>query len=263
MAETGIAAVQRNRLRRVPGGRPRQVIVRLTIDEHVALQQRAADANVSVQRYLLEAGLSGVAGDGAARRRAERELVSTRGVLRAAREQSQPVDQVGQHQWRAAVSSSSRFWPKWPSATSALIRASGAARCHTRDGPVIAKISKGASGRGLIRYLFGAGKANEHSDQRVIASGVSLWAEEGRMLSAREIADLGASLDAANDTYGRNPAGGHIWHVSLSVADGERLMTDEQWAEMAQTVMRTMGFEKEGVVPAAWVAIGHGAERPG
>ena len=68
----------------MPGGRPRQVIVRLSIDEHVALQQRAADAGVSVQRYLLEAGLSGVAGDGAARRRAERELVSTRGVLRAA-----------------------------------------------------------------------------------------------------------------------------------------------------------------------------------
>ena len=128
---------------------------------------------------------------------------------------------------------------------------------------MIAKISKGASGRGLIRYLFGEGKTNEHSDQRVLASGVTLWAEEGRMLSAREIADLGASLDAANDTYGRNPAGGHIWHVSLSVANGERLITDEQWAEMAQAVMRTMGFEKEGMVPAAWVAIGHGVSAQG
>jgi hypothetical protein len=128
---------------------------------------------------------------------------------------------------------------------------------------VIAKISKGASGRGLIRYLFDEGKTNEHSDQRVLASGVTLWAEEGRMLSAREIADLGASLDAANDTYGRNPAGGHIWHVSLSVANGERLITDEQWAEMAQTVIRTMGFEKEGMVPAAWVAIGHGVSAQG
>jgi hypothetical protein len=67
----------------VAGGRPRQVIVRLTVDEHVALQRRAADANVSVQRYLLEAGLSGTSGDGAARRRAERELGATRGLLRA------------------------------------------------------------------------------------------------------------------------------------------------------------------------------------
>ena len=84
MAGSDIAPVQRNRLRRVAGGRPCQVIVRLTIDEHVALQSRAADANVSVQRYLLEAGLSGKSADGAARRRAERELMATRGVLRAA-----------------------------------------------------------------------------------------------------------------------------------------------------------------------------------
>jgi hypothetical protein len=60
------------------------VIVRITADEHASLQQRAADAGVSVQRYLVEAGLSGACGDGAARRRAERELIATRGVLRAA-----------------------------------------------------------------------------------------------------------------------------------------------------------------------------------
>ena len=128
---------------------------------------------------------------------------------------------------------------------------------------MIAKISKGASGRGLVRYLFGPGKANEHSDQRVIVSGVSLWAEEGRMLSGRELVDLGAFLDAANDTYGRNPAGGHIWHVSLSLAAHERPVTDGEWAEMAQAVMRAMGFEREGAVPAAWVAIGHGLSAQG
>jgi hypothetical protein len=83
-AETGIAPVHQDRLRRVPGGRTRQVIVRLSTAEHIALQRRAADAGVSVQRYLLEAGLSRTAGDGAVRRRAERELISTRGVLRAA-----------------------------------------------------------------------------------------------------------------------------------------------------------------------------------
>ena len=83
-AETKTVPVRQNRLRRVPGGRTRQVIVRITADEHAALQRRAADAGVSVQRYLVEAGLSGACGDGAARRRAERELIATRGVLRAA-----------------------------------------------------------------------------------------------------------------------------------------------------------------------------------
>jgi hypothetical protein len=128
---------------------------------------------------------------------------------------------------------------------------------------VIGKISKGASGRGLVRYLLGPGRANEHTDQRVIATGISLWAEEGRMLTKDEIADLGAALDAANDAYGKNPAGGHIWHVSLSLAAGERLMTDGEWAEIAQVVMATMGFEKEGMASAAWVAIGHGVSAQG
>jgi hypothetical protein len=71
-------------LRAIPGGRRRQVIVRLSDDEHTTLERRARTAGVSVQRYLVEAGLSGHAGDGAARRSAERELMQARAVLRAA-----------------------------------------------------------------------------------------------------------------------------------------------------------------------------------
>ena len=78
------ASVRRARLRNIPGGRPRQVIVRLSDDEHATLERRAQTAGVSLQRYLVEAGLSGHAGDGAARRSAERELMQARGVLRAA-----------------------------------------------------------------------------------------------------------------------------------------------------------------------------------
>ena len=39
---------------------------------------------------------------------------------------------------------------------------------------MIGKITSGASGRALIRYLFGPGKANEHTDERVITSGLAL-----------------------------------------------------------------------------------------
>jgi len=78
------ANVRRARLRNIPGGRPRQVIVRLSEDEYATLERRAQTACVSLQRYLVEAGLSGHAGDGAARRSAERELMQARGVLRAA-----------------------------------------------------------------------------------------------------------------------------------------------------------------------------------
>jgi len=128
---------------------------------------------------------------------------------------------------------------------------------------MIGKITKGSSGRALIRYLFGPGKANEHADQRVVASGLSVGIEEGRLLSAAEIAGLGAAIDSANDRFATNPPGGHIWHVSLSVPRGDRLIVDDEWSNMAQRVMSALGFEAEGVQPAAWVAIVHGTSASG
>lgn len=122
---------------------------------------------------------------------------------------------------------------------------------------MIAKVTQGASGSALIRYLFGPGRANEHSDQRVVTSGIVMGVEEGRALTPLEIADLGAALDATNEIYQSDPAGGHIWHLSLSLPAGESL-SDEQWAQIAQSAVEAVGFEREGVEPAAWVAVGHG-----
>jgi hypothetical protein len=128
---------------------------------------------------------------------------------------------------------------------------------------MIGKITKGSSGRALIGYLFGPGKTNEHTDQRVVASGLAVGIEEGRALSAAEIAGLGAAIDSANDRFGKNPPGGHIWHVSLSIPRADRLIVDDEWADMAQRVMSALGFEGEGLQPAAWVAVGHGTSAKG
>ncbi len=128
---------------------------------------------------------------------------------------------------------------------------------------MIGKITKGSSGRALIRYLFGPGRANEHTDQRVVCSGLSVGIEEGRALSPAEIAGLGAAIDAANNRFGVDPPGGHIWHVSLSIPKADRLLVDDEWADMAQRVISALGFEREGVQPAAWVAIEHGTSAGG
>ena len=128
---------------------------------------------------------------------------------------------------------------------------------------MIAKDTQGASGRALIRYLFGPGKGNEHTDQRVITSGIVMGAEEAWTLTPAEIADVGAALDAANDTYRANPAGGHIWHLSLSLAQQDRQLTDDQWAQIAHQAVEAIGFEREGLEPAAWVAVAHGTGAKG
>ena len=130
---------------------------------------------------------------------------------------------------------------------------------------MIGKITTGASGRALIRYLFGPGKANEHTDQRVITSGLALGGDvlAAGALSSQAIVELGADLDAANDLSRANPAGGHIWHLSLSLPAGDRPLTDDQWAEVARKATKAIGFEREGLEPAAWVAVAHGASAQG
>jgi Relaxase/Mobilisation nuclease domain len=130
---------------------------------------------------------------------------------------------------------------------------------------MIAKVTFGSSGRGLIRYLLGPGQANEHTDQRVITSGLELGGDAlaGGNWSSGQVADIGSGLDAAHEEFGTNPKGGHILHVSLSLPPGDRQLSDDQWAEIAHKAMEALGLEGEGKQPAAWVAIGHGTSAKG
>jgi hypothetical protein len=125
---------------------------------------------------------------------------------------------------------------------------------------MIAKVTRGASGRGLIRYLFGPGRANEHTGQRVITLGVALGGDAlaGGGLSSQEVADLGSGLDEAHEAFGTDSKGGHLYHLSLSLPAGDRQLTDDQWTEIAQKTIEALGFEGHTVEPAAWVAVGHG-----
>jgi uncharacterized protein (DUF1778 family) len=69
------------RLRRVPGGRKRQVSLCLTDDEYAALRRRADRAKVSVPRYLIEAALSGSASAATEQRQLRRDVERTQLVL--------------------------------------------------------------------------------------------------------------------------------------------------------------------------------------
>jgi len=87
---------------------------------------------------------------------------------------------------------------------------------------MIVNVTQGRAGGQSFATFSGPGRANEHRDQRVITSGIVMGVEEGRLSSRAEIAELGAALDAANNSYRANPAGGHIWHLSLSLPPSER-----------------------------------------
>src|SRR5664280_378293 len=144
------------RMSRSPGGRHRILGVRLTEEEESQIRRRADECGLSAQRFLVEAAMSGSATAATERRRARRDAERAHFVL-------------------ASVSNNLNQLAKW--ANSSHDRRQGqhrAAPVCIRAGSMIAKVSRGSSGRGLIRYLFGPGRANEHTDQRVITAGLAL-----------------------------------------------------------------------------------------
>lgn len=134
---------------------------------------------------------------------------------------------------------------------------------------MIVKISpkKGSNPAGLLMYLFGPGRGNEHRDMRVIAADGALGVVDGQRLNAvddrQAVLALGRRLDFAKKMLGADVPGGHVWHCSLSLPAGESL-DDAQWAEVAREAMDTMGFtEASGKAPCRWIAVGHGASAEG
>lgn len=129
---------------------------------------------------------------------------------------------------------------------------------------MIAKVTRGTDGGGLVRYLFGPGRADEHVDQRVVAVGQGMDVRHGAVLSAEEIADLAGQLDAPKQLYGVEVDGGHIWHLSLTNPAGDRELSDEEWAGVAREAMDRLGFSSaSGKAPAPWVAVRHGRSASG
>jgi hypothetical protein len=149
---------------------------------------------------------------------------------------------------------------------------------------VIPNVVKGADTRGLIRYLVGPGRANEHINQRVVGgseflvaglSGVALdakWA--GEIASWLDTQRRIHEVDPRTRTTAVDPESGeavvtgsrpqHTWHVSLSLAADEGGLSDEQWARVAGEFAEQMGLAATEDRPGCrWVAIHHGPSKAG
>lgn len=121
---------------------------------------------------------------------------------------------------------------------------------------------RGADTTGLVLYLFGSGRFNEHENQRVIAAAEVLGVADGTRLDIdteyAKVHALGEALDAHRKLLRVQMQGGHVWHCALSLPPGETL-TDEQWAEAARLAIARMGFdESSGKAPCRWIAVHHG-----
>ena len=151
---------------------------------------------------------------------------------------------------------------------------------------MIPNIVSGGDTGGLMCYLVGPGRANEHETPHMIAGSRDIVRKWGdwETISLSQASEIATRLDAYMHETGTfptgktrrfNPATGqvewngeieanHVWHCSLSLSPEEAALGDEVWGRIASDFMDEMGFTgSDGKAPCRWVAIHHGSAKNG
>ncbi|MFC8793010.1 relaxase/mobilization nuclease domain-containing protein [Streptomyces cinereoruber] len=123
---------------------------------------------------------------------------------------------------------------------------------------MIANIVKpGHKTRGVLNYLYGPGRANEHTDPHLVASFDGFVPDPGRDPDAT-LAQLATVLDLRVKQAGAKAPKNHIWHCSIRAAPEDRHLTDDEWATIARRVLNATGIAPDGDPDACrWVAVRH------
>ncbi|GGS80998.1 mobilization protein [Streptomyces tanashiensis] len=123
---------------------------------------------------------------------------------------------------------------------------------------MIANIVKpGHKTRGVLNYLYGPGRANEHTDPHLVAAWDGFVPDPGRNPAAT-LAQLADVLDLRVKQAGHKGPKNHVWHCSIRAAPEDRHLTDDEWAAIARRVLDATGIAPAGDPDACrWVAVRH------
>jgi hypothetical protein len=126
---------------------------------------------------------------------------------------------------------------------------------------VIGKVLRGQRVAGLIYYLYGPGRHEEHTDPHIVAG----WRHPaelepplrpgGRRDFRRLNGLLQQTLTALDDRAPNRP----VWHCVARAAPTDRMLSDTEWAHVARDIMHRTGLAAAGDDDNAvrWVAIRH------
>ena len=125
---------------------------------------------------------------------------------------------------------------------------------------MIPNIVRGSDPAGLVRYLFGKGRRNEHTDQHLVcASGdmspsfdmdgnpAESYAEIGRRFDRRYRVRERKDDPFPPDMRGKNnPEREHgrkrVWHCSLAIKAGQGILTDQEWEAVIRDYLTRMNI---------------------
>ncbi|MFG2232298.1 relaxase/mobilization nuclease domain-containing protein [Streptomyces sp. NPDC048723] len=111
---------------------------------------------------------------------------------------------------------------------------------------------------GLLAYLYGPGTHEEHSDPHLVASWDDNAPDPGRDPQAT-LKQLQRLLDqpVQNAEEDSRPAQ-HVWHLSVRNAPTDRILSDEEWADVARRMVAAAGIDDpDQGAGCRWAAVRH------
>ncbi|WP_405636951.1 mobilization protein [Streptomyces sp. NBC_00117] len=124
---------------------------------------------------------------------------------------------------------------------------------------MVPDISTGSRTYGLLAYLYGPGRRDEHTDPHIVAA----WRPE---LAPDPGRDPAATLKQLTDRLDlpvlalpkdQRPTR-HVWHCPVRTAPSDRHLTDAEWGEVARSIVHATGIAETGDDKACrWIAVRH------
>ncbi|MFD4032067.1 relaxase/mobilization nuclease domain-containing protein [Streptomyces sp. NPDC058637] len=128
---------------------------------------------------------------------------------------------------------------------------------------MVPDIGRGSRTHGLLVYLYGPGRREEHTDAHLVGSWDGFAPDPGRDTSADPdptvtLARLTAALDLRVKQAGDRAPAKHVWHCSVRTAPGDRRLSDEEWNAVAQRIVHATGIAPNNDPDGCrWIAVRH------
>lgn len=119
----------------------------------------------------------------------------------------------------------------------------------------------GGNTRGLLAYLYGPGRHDEHLDSHIVASFSPRGLPDPGRDQDATLTQLGQILDAPvklrNEGFGKKITN-HVWHCPVRAAPGDRYLSDAEWGEVARRIVHAAGISPDGdPLACRWIAVRH------
>ncbi|MFJ8432010.1 relaxase/mobilization nuclease domain-containing protein [Kitasatospora sp. NPDC094019] len=119
----------------------------------------------------------------------------------------------------------------------------------------------GHNTRGLLAYLYGPGRHDEHTDPHIVASFSPLGLRDPGRNPNATLTQLARILDEPvnlhNSGFGKKVTD-HVWHCPVRAAKSDRYLSDAEWGEIARRIVHAAGIAPDHDPHGCrWIAVRH------